>query len=78
MVYDFQEGYFLTQIGELEKDIKTTKEAISYMRVNCQNLDLDLIHDLEAMVARDDREKERLEIKLQIHRQQRKESGVKY
>lgn len=71
MVADFEEDRILGEINDLEEEI----ELMTYYRDNA----IPARHRiLDRILNRLKYDKEHQERRLQIHRQQRKESGVKY
>lgn len=77
MPFDSEVSKLQGEISQLEKEIAAIQSAIYYERMYSQMVD-DIIDTLTGIKGRLSRDLEYKEMKLSMHRQKTRESGVKY
>lgn len=75
MVYDFEEGRILGELQELEDEINAVQYLVDRIKPDDSYIKLSACLRLLEKLKR---EMERQQMRLKLHRQKVKESGIKY
>lgn len=76
MVYDFQEGRILGEIGDLEEEIRVIEALLNFYTTIHEAPDKQVV--ITRTLARLQADKEHQERRLEFHRERIRDSGIKF